>query len=243
MEQYSIFAKYYDEFMRDIPYDSWCEFILNELEKNNKKSGRILELGCGTGNMSFRMEKAGYEVVSTDLSLPMLKVANRKKRKNKSKIRFGMMDMCDILIDETFDIVLCLCDSTNYMQNEAMLEQVFAGVYNVLCPGGIYIFDLKKEDFFRQLADNTFVDEIDNCYYVWENNYDEENRDNYYYLTFFAKGPFGAYRKYEEEQMQHAFSNEEVLMAAQKTGLAVKSILELEGSEERIYYVMEKKYE
>ena len=59
MEQYSIFAKYYDEFMRDIPYDSWCEFILNELEKNNKKLGRILELGCGTGNMSFRMEKAG----------------------------------------------------------------------------------------------------------------------------------------------------------------------------------------
>ena len=44
-------------------------------EKYLKPSGRILDLGCGSGRDSFHFQKQGYSVVSVDGSAEMCKAA------------------------------------------------------------------------------------------------------------------------------------------------------------------------
>lgn len=240
MEAYSVLAEYYDEFMKDIPYDEWCGFVCDYLSKNNAADAKLLELGCGTGNISFRLEKAGYDVTATDISMPMLKKALQKKKKCRSKIRFGLMDMRSIMIEEQFDIIVSLCDSMNYLMDEYELKSVFRGVEKILAPNGLYIFDMKTKAYYEEISDLTFMDEIENGSYIWENFFDEKTGDNNYYLTFFMKKCFGLYKKYYEEQIQHVFEDEIIQKTARDAGLRIRDILTLEGSKERIYYVMEK---
>src|SRR4030095_9333827 len=46
-----------------------------------KRAARVLDLGCGTGDMSFFAEELGAaSVVGADFTLPMLSVARRRAR-------------------------------------------------------------------------------------------------------------------------------------------------------------------
>lgn len=49
MEAYSSFAKVYDMFMDNVPYEEWGKYLINLLEEYGIKDGLVLDLGCGTG--------------------------------------------------------------------------------------------------------------------------------------------------------------------------------------------------
>lgn len=65
-------------------YDKHRSYSENEIKKiirfaGIKEGTRILDLGCGTGNMSFQLlEHLNVDVVGADISLPMLEVARDK---------------------------------------------------------------------------------------------------------------------------------------------------------------------
>ena len=63
MEAYSAFAWIYDEFMDNIPYEKWEEYIICILKKHGIDSGIVAELGCGTGIMTRRLGKRGYDLI------------------------------------------------------------------------------------------------------------------------------------------------------------------------------------
>ena len=48
-EAYTSFAKVYDTFMDNIPYEEWGTYLTGLLEEYGVKEGLVLELGCGTG--------------------------------------------------------------------------------------------------------------------------------------------------------------------------------------------------
>ena len=52
MDAYTGFARVYDLFMDDIPYDAWGEYLTGLLREYGVTSGLILDLGCGTGTMT-----------------------------------------------------------------------------------------------------------------------------------------------------------------------------------------------
>ena len=52
MEAYTSFAAVYDTFMDNIPYDEWGEYLKSLLREYGVQDGLVLELGCGTGNMT-----------------------------------------------------------------------------------------------------------------------------------------------------------------------------------------------
>ena len=63
MEQYTNFAKVYDLFMDNVPYDKWVEQIKDILYKENIKDGLICDLGCGTGAITERLANLGYDMI------------------------------------------------------------------------------------------------------------------------------------------------------------------------------------
>lgn len=62
MEAYTSFACVYDTFMDNIPYEEWCEYLTGLMREYGVRDGLVLDLGCGTGNMTELLAKAGYDM-------------------------------------------------------------------------------------------------------------------------------------------------------------------------------------
>jgi SAM-dependent methyltransferase len=52
--------------------------LIEALERSGARSGRIIDLGCGSGVLSEKLAKAGYDVLGLDASSAMLKIARRR---------------------------------------------------------------------------------------------------------------------------------------------------------------------
>jgi ubiquinone/menaquinone biosynthesis C-methylase UbiE len=74
MEEYDrLDADYYDYYSTGLEGD--VEFYVAEAQKAGSP---VLELGCGTGRITFPIAQAGVSIVGLDLSPSMLGVARRK---------------------------------------------------------------------------------------------------------------------------------------------------------------------
>ncbi|MEX2160739.1 MAG: class I SAM-dependent methyltransferase [Anaerolineales bacterium] len=136
-------AEYYDVFYQDKPYAKEAAFVHQALQKHaNGNYQRLLELACGTGAHAFELEKLGYEIVATDYSEDLLKVARRKAKERKSAVDFRLQDMRSLSIpDGPFDAVYCLFDSIGYVQTNAAIRAVLNGVHANLRAGGLFLFE------------------------------------------------------------------------------------------------------
>ena len=47
MESYTSFAEVYDQFMDNVPYEAWADFLQEILQKEGIRDGLVLDLGCG----------------------------------------------------------------------------------------------------------------------------------------------------------------------------------------------------
>ena len=75
MESYRDFARVYDEFMDQTPYDEWLLNILNIFKEYKiDKDAQVLDLGCGTGKMARKLAREGYQVTAVDNSMDMLEI-------------------------------------------------------------------------------------------------------------------------------------------------------------------------
>ena len=53
MEQYKDFAFVYDELMNEVDYNGWVKYIEDIIKNENAQVQNILELACGTGNLTI----------------------------------------------------------------------------------------------------------------------------------------------------------------------------------------------
>lgn len=137
---YNILAKYYDGLVKDDDATkAWVDLIDPNMNGKN-----ILELACGSGEITIALANKGYLIDASDLSQAMIDEA--KKKKGAEKVNFFAMDMCDFTVDKTYDGILCLCDSINYLVSEKQLETLFKSVYEHLNENGTFIFDMHTPD-------------------------------------------------------------------------------------------------
>ncbi|MCD8348675.1 MAG: class I SAM-dependent methyltransferase [Lachnospiraceae bacterium] len=186
MASYESFARVYDIFMSDIPYDEWCEYLHSLLLRYGVADGLVLELGCGTGQMTGRLASLGYDMIGVDNSLDMLEIAREKLA--EQDILYLLQDMREFELYGTVRAVVSICDSMNYITEEADLLQVFRLVNNYLDPGGVFIFDLNTLYKYEEiLAENVFAENRDEGSFIWENWYDSETQINEYDLTLYIR--------------------------------------------------------
>ena len=81
MDQYRDFAFVYDELMDDVDYDGWVNYIEQIIKNENAEVKNILELACGTGNITIPLAKKNYDIAGIDISDEMLNVARSKGEK------------------------------------------------------------------------------------------------------------------------------------------------------------------
>jgi len=240
MEAYTDFAKVYSEMMSDTPYEKWEKYLAKILKKYKITDGLVLDLGCGTGEMTRRLKNRGYDMIGVDLSEEMLFSAYEQ---DHDGILYLNQDMRSFELYGTVRAVVSVCDSMNYLTEDGDLEKVLKLVNNYLDPGGIMIFDLKTPYFYRHVLGNgTIAEELESVYCVWENEYDSEKRLNEYDLTFFFKDG-DSYKRSSEVHIQRAFTLREIRAAVKASGMELISVTDADTKKditkksERIYVI------
>lgn len=134
---YESFAYYYDSLMDEQFYEDYYQFILKHCQFDE-----VFELGCGTGEIAIRLAKNNKTVYASDISSDMLEVAKQKAIKEQVNLILQRVDMCDFVLSRPVDLVLCLCDSINYLTDPKQVVQTFQNVFHSLNDEGTFIFDI-----------------------------------------------------------------------------------------------------
>lgn len=265
MASYEDFASVYDELMADTtPYQEWCEFIVEIIEKYGvsrperdaqdclaAERNLVVDLGCGTGTLTELLYQRGYDMIGVDNSEAMLNIAMEKKAKSGNEILYLLQDMRELDLYCTVGTVYSVCDSLNYMLGETELLQVFSLVCNYLYPGGIFLFDFNTEYKYREVIGNTTIAENrEDCSFIWENYYDPEEKMNEYDLTVFVKTQDGSeelFRRFTETHLQRGYTKEQMCCLVKQAGMEIVCVLDADTREEpfeeseRIYILCTKK--
>ena len=242
MKSYRDFARVYDEFMDQTPYDEWFLNILNVFKEYKiKKDAQVLDLGCGTGKMARRLARNGYQVTAIDNSMDMLEIAASEEN---DLILYVLQDMVSLELPQKVDAAVSICDCMNYILEEEDLKDVFRRVRQFLKEEGVFIFDMNSHYKYKEiLACNTFAEDREDASFIWDNFYDAEDRINEYQLSLFIQNEEGTYNKYEELHLQRAYEEEEIVSFLHEAGFASVCVLDAETMGEtredtqRLYFI------
>ncbi|WP_105619131.1 class I SAM-dependent DNA methyltransferase [Vallitalea okinawensis] len=244
---YDSFAYVYDKFMENVPYDQWVEYIQALWSHYSLEPQLVLDLACGTGEVTYRLAEKNYDMIGIDISNEMLNVAREKTEKKDLSILFLEQDMREFELYGTVSSIVCICDGLNYLHDEEDLLQVFSLANNYLDPKGLFIFDMNTAYKYEMLGQETYTDVQDECAYIWDNYYDEVEHMNEYHLTIFDKERNGLYRKYEETHYQRAYTKERVCQLLKDAGLQLMAVYdaftfdEPKENSERLYFIAREK--
>lgn len=132
MRAYTSFAHVYDTFMDNIPYETWSQYLISLLKMYGIDDGIVLDMGCGTGNITEWLAKAGYDMIGIDNSEDMLMTAAQKSMEAGLDIMYLEQDMRSFELYGTVRAAVSICDSMNYILKPDELLQVFKLVNNYL---------------------------------------------------------------------------------------------------------------
>lgn len=139
LQQFNKWAKKYDRGLWNIYFYKGNKKALSLI--SSKKGARVLDVGCGTGNLSFLIAQDSevLEVVGMDISPKMIQIAQQKLNNSKimkNKLMFIESDVINIPYpDHYFDYVYCMNSFHHYEDQKVALKEM----HRVLKPGGYFV--------------------------------------------------------------------------------------------------------
>lgn len=233
MEAYTDFAVVYDIFMDQTPYEQWSERVQDIMRRFQIREGLVLDLGCGTGTLTELLAAAGYDMIGVDSSEDMLNVAMDKRNRSGWDILYLQQDMREFELYGTVAAAVSVCDCLNYLLSLQDLVQTFRLVNNYLDPGGLFIFDFNTVYKYSEvMGDRTIAENREDCSFIWENYYYEEEAINEYDLTVFVREKDGRFRRFQENHYQRGYTLEEIRACIKEAGMEfLEAFDEADGKE------------
>ena len=221
VKEYEYLAKYYDYLLGDEEaFKFWLEYI------NAKDYHTVLELASGSGVLAGILKKQGKEVTASDISKEMKEVAT-----NNFDGEYLILNMIDFDLHKKYDLILCVCDSINYLYEEE-LKQMFKSVYKHLNDGGRFIFDMhnpkRLKEFDEEYIEEGQIDE--NVYYQWTINSDTFDRTVNEHFTFYT--PEGMI---QEQHTQNVFEVDDVKNKLENVGLESEVVMDFIEDEKILF--------
>jgi SAM-dependent methyltransferase len=117
----------------------------------DRHPGPVLELACGSGQLTVPLAKPGRPVVGLDLSPPMLAAARQRATAAGAAIEFIEADMRSFSLGRQFALIFVARNSLLHLSGAEDFVATFAAVRRHLAPGGVFAFDVFNPDV-RRLA-------------------------------------------------------------------------------------------
>ncbi|WP_299087716.1 class I SAM-dependent methyltransferase [uncultured Metabacillus sp.] len=246
---YQGFAYIYDQLMKDAPYDEWAAFINKAISVYNSDAKRLIDVGCGTGEIAIRLAKQQLNVTGVDLSEDMLSVAQAKLAQNNVNVFFLQQDMRELAgFEEKFDVVTICCDSLNYLETEDDIKATFRAVFQLLGSRGLLLFDVHSLYKIHHIfAGATFADQDEDISFIWSSYASEEPNSVEHDMTFFVKRNEW-YERFDELHYQRTYPIETYISWLENASFEVVKVcgdFDFENpptsTSERIFFIARKK--
>jgi SAM-dependent methyltransferase len=144
---YEALAPVYDAFTSRNDYELWLSKVLPELRQRGLKArGRLLDVGCGSGNSFLPMIERGWSVTGCDLSPAMIDLARGKVGEDVALL---VMDLRELPVLGEFDLVWAIDDVMNYLLDEGDLQDAVSRMSANLAPDGQLVFDVNTLATYR----------------------------------------------------------------------------------------------
>ncbi|WP_226583199.1 class I SAM-dependent DNA methyltransferase [Halobacillus litoralis] len=240
---YGDMALVYDRLMEDAPYDQWVDFTKRRISEHPKTIHTILDVGCGTGEITHRLHQNGFSMTGVDLSSDMLTIAQQKNP--RSSINWLHQNMTELDIVEPFDCVISYCDVFNYLDEEAKVKQAFERIAASLKPGGLFLFDVHSLDHIQNdLIGATFAEVRDDISYVWFCDPGEEENSIVHDLTFFVERD-ALYQRFDEVHHQRGYPVNDLKNWLKASGFTLEGpyadfIDTVQADGDRLFFVCQK---
>jgi SAM-dependent methyltransferase len=225
------FSASYDPLAR-VYNDDWALGVLQEtlpaLEKlilpNLAKDAHILDLGCGTGQLTQKLLKKGYKVTGIDTSEGMLRYA----RENAPGANLVFNDALLIDFSPTFDAVISI-GVLNHVMTLEDLTSIFHKVYQTLLPNGVFVFYLFLEEEYQFNWDGKISGNVKEDYaWATRNSYNSEAKVASINLTIFSLIE-QTWQRFDSTILEKCYSKEEVVSALETARFGNISIYDAHG--------------
>jgi SAM-dependent methyltransferase len=131
-------------------YDPWSASVVEDvafyLEEARRSGGPVVELGVGTGRIAVPLGADGIRVIGVDSSRAMLEVCARRAALAGVTLDLRVGDLREPPVTERVPLVICPFRSLLHMHTDEDRLDVLGAAYDLLLPGGRFVFDVFTPD-------------------------------------------------------------------------------------------------
>ena len=212
MKAYEALSAGYDALMSDGQYEERAEFLDQTFRRCAAPVETVLDLGCGTGTIAWKLARRGYKVFAVDSSDEMLTAAMSKAQDTDTNPPlFIRQSMTGLYLGRETDAAVSTLDSLNYLTRERDLRRAFRRVARSLRPGGLFLFDVNTPQKFLRMDGQVYMDEAPGLFCVWRTFFDRHTQVCTYQVDLFRQRSDGAWIRRFEEHRQRAWTEAELL--------------------------------
>ncbi len=108
-----------------------------DLEKDGLIRGKVLDVGCGTGEHTILLTRLGYDVLGIDFATEAVEQARRNAEANGVEARFEVADAMNLPGEPRYDTIV---DSALFhIFDDTDRPKYVASLHNACGPGGIVV--------------------------------------------------------------------------------------------------------
>jgi len=220
MDDFAFLSDFYDEFV-GADYEKIARFIHRKIFTYCSDAVYGVDLGCGSGTLTYMLAKMGFDMIGIDRSEAMLAQAVSKKQEN-DKVLFLQQDLTEIDLYGAADFMVSTLDCINYLEDIEQVRTFFEHCNTFLKPNGLLIFDFNSLYKYAEVLDgNNFVYETEDVFCIWENEFDGDNM--HYDLTYFVRDG-KHYDRYDEYQKQTFYTVDQIKKLLDKSDFEILSL-------------------
>jgi len=212
-------------YIHDVGYGAFAREsapgLLEILRQQGIQQGLVVDLGCGSGIWAKALTDAGYDVLGIDISESFIDLA----RKKAPLAKFQTASFLRVELPKC-DAVTSLGECLNYQFDEhglTEIKELFARIYEVLRPGGLFIFDVAEPGYISGANPQKNYSEGEDWAILLEKEEDRKTNKLTRKMTIFRQVG-NLYRRSQETHCVQLYQGAEIANVLREVGFRVRII-------------------